>query len=685
MRSLPFFAGIDGEGKDDPPIGDALRGYHRYVLLAWSDNAGKRLSYVEDDRGLATGTCLEFLFEEVPDHARLFAYAMGYDLTMMLKDLSDRQLYRLFRPELRKRLPAPDGTPRPPHPVPFRADGWTYKLNYMGSKFSVARGNKTRVIWDVFKFFQSKFTGAITDWKVGTEKEVDAIQKMKDQRGEFSKLHIDDVTRYCFDECRLLAQLTEKLTVAHERAGLELKAYHGAGSTTTAMFNVMGVGDKIRPALPEMIESVACGFFGGRFEHSLVGAAQGPIWSYDISSAYPYEMTDLPCLLHAHWSLTKSEKRMREARHALVHYTLGKFPKDVSRAWGPFPFRETTGAIVYPLESGGGWVWRDEFLSGEWAFDHVQFQEAWILESDCDCGSPFAQIPRFYAERILIGKEGPGIVLKGGMNGGYGKCAQSVGDAPFQSWVWAGMITSGTRAQILRTLAVHGDRSNLLAVATDGIYSREELLLEEPRDTGTRKLRGPDGEYVNKPLGGWERKVISPPKNAVGTVFFARPGVYWPMDPTVEVKLVRARGIGRAVLYKNREMIQDAFFHDQAWTTLPDVVRFRGAKTAISADREAVKTGGRKGIVTRSPAYGQWETRPTIMNFDPRPKREGRYQRRGTFAKVDCRLLPGDLQSAPYRKAVVSEEARLLQSLAEELKEQPDLDFLGDDDEWKNT
>lgn len=685
MRSIPFFAGIDGEGKDDPVPEGATRGHHRYVLLAWSDNAGKRVSYIEDPNGLSTEACLEFLFEEVPDHARLFSYSHNYDLTMMLKDLNDRQLYRLFRPEVRKRKPAPDGTPRPPFPVAFRTQGWTYKLNMMGSKFSVARGKKTRVVWDVFKFFQSKFTGALADWKVGSPEEVEAIQAMKDQRGEFSKLHIDDVTRYCFDECRLLAQLTEKLTTAHENVGLELKAYHGAGSTTTAMFNVMGVGDKIRPALPEMKEPVACGFFGGRFEHSVVGGVQGPIWSYDISSAYPYEMTNLPCLLHARWSHTKSEKKMRAARHALVGYGLGKFPKGTSRAWGPFPFREATGAIVYPLESGGGWVWRDEFLAGEEAFSHVEFREAWILETDCDCKSPFAQLPRFYAERVLIGKEGPGIVLKLGMNGGYGKTAQSVGDAPFQSWVWAGMITSGTRAQLTRGLMAHQNRENLLAVATDGIYSREELKLEETRDTGTRKLRGPDGELVNKPLGGWERKVLAPPQDALGTVFFARPGVYWPMDPKVEVKVVRARGIGRAVLYNNRDMIQNAFFRDEAWTTLPDVVRFRGAKTAISANHEAIKSGGRKGIVTRSPAYGQWETRPTIMNFDPRPKREGRYQRRGTFATVDCRVLPKDLQSAPYRKAVVSEEARQLKALKEELEEQPDLDFLEDEDEWRNT
>src|SRR5581483_4260721 len=493
---------------------------------------------------------------------RLFMFSMQYDMTMMLADLNARQMARLMRPEVRKRPPAPDGTPRPPFPVAFRTNGWTYKLNYMGSKFTIKRGAKRRTIWDVFKFFQQKFVGALEDWRIGSEEERARIALMKEKRGEFDKLHMNDVTDYCFDECRNLADLVEKLTVAHERAGLELKAYHGAGSTTTAMFNVMGIGDKIRPPPDAMKQAVACAFFGGRFEHSVIGAVDGPVWSYDISIAYPYEMTFLPCLLHARWEYTRKRDVMMKGRHALVHYQLGPWSKEDDPSWAAFPFRDPSGSIVYPLTSGGGWVWRDEFLAGEEFQNNVQFLEAWVMHSDCGC-KPFAKLPEFYVERLRIGKEGPGIVLKLGMNGGYGKLAQSVGDAPFQSWVWAGMITSGTRAQILRAAMLHRSRGNLLAIATDGIYSREELALAKPRPTGTAKCTGPSGEEIRKPLGGWEAKVVPPPG-----VFFCRPGMYWPLDPKVQVKLVRARGVGRAVLYNNRERVEKAFFRDDAYVEL---------------------------------------------------------------------------------------------------------------------
>jgi hypothetical protein len=42
------------------------------------------------------------------------------------------------------------------------------------------------------------------------------------------------------------------------------------------------------------------------------------------------------------------------------------------------------------------------------------------------------------------------------------------------------------------------------------------------------------------------------------------------------------------------------------------------------------------------------------------------------------------LESAPYKRAILSDEARALKALSEELLEQPDLDF-EEEDSWRNT
>jgi hypothetical protein len=785
-----YYVGIDGEGQG--------REDHRYVLLAWSNESGTRQAWVEAEEGkaLTTVQCLEFILK-LPRAARAFAFAFNYDLTKILQDVDNEVLWYLFRADKRQRGPGYEKYgPRPVH--------WgNYKLNIHGSKFTVE--NKTtgvkRAVWDVFKFYQSKFTTALEDWYKPTpdwataKDDVERIRTMKDKRNQFDKEDRGGVRAYCFLECRYMAGLTRKLVEAHESAKLHLRSFHGAGSTAGAVLKLMGIdktskginytGELLTPEAwrykrngpPEMKLAIAQAFFGGRFEHSVIGAvrgfpltaeqikryeasdphyhdhgrkvvgAPGPLWGLDISSAYPYQLFSLPCLECGTWRLTRDRKEVASARTALVRYSLdpGKCPPNLK--WGPFPFREKTGAITFPATSGGGWVWREEFNEGRRLFPHVRFHEAWIYECDCD-HQPFSEIPLLYVERLRIGKEGPGIVIKLGCNACYGKLAQSIGsNPPFQSWIWAGMITSGTRAQLLQLYSLHRDPANALAMATDGLYTREELTGPPPRPTMTEALwetyagrlraKYPEHEaaselararklFGEKPLGGWERKRVD------AGMFFARPGIYFPLNPSADdIKAMRARGIGRGALHASWAKCIDAYEtgnrlhrthcrHYKAPTFANDcdcplgvsishVDRFHGAKSSISraslddgAIRELFErndfgcnplTGKpRKAphpfVYTRGPLlnsdgqpeletltrkgktrYGQWSQRQIDMTFNPMPKR-GSINPDGTLA---IRSMPSDQQSAPYNKATHSrsEDALALQRYLEEMMEQP--------------
>lgn len=617
--------GIDGEGLGRDP--------HLYTLLAWCDETGQRSGYVEDHRGLTTMQCLELLLS-TPGNARLFAYSFQYDLTMMLRDLPNHKLYALFHPE--RRADARGVT----KPVKWKG----YKLNLVATRFSVSKGKTRRVVWDVWKFFQGKFVSALRDWKVGTPELWERMSRMKDKRSELDKEKPEAVRAYCLEECQCMGQLARKLTEAHETAGYTLTSYYGAGSTASAVLKSLGVAKLRDPGPVRMRNAVASAFFGGRFENSILGACAGPVYSFDISSAYPYQLTRLPCLVHAQWELTSDERRLERARHALISYRL----HDIGDApWAPFPFRDKTGSITFPRQSGGGWVWRDEYLAGRQLFPgQTRFIEAWVLESDCDCGSPFRSIASLYRERVRIGKEGPGIVLKLGCNSVYGKLAQSVGkNPPYQSWIWAGMITSGTRAQILDMLALHSDPSDLLMVATDGIYTRQDIKPPTPEETGTSDLQ--------KPLGGWERKVVDK------GVFAARPGVYFPQNPTAEeLSDVRARGLGKAIMYKHWKLPVEALQRGETEVRFPNVNRFCGALSSIHVSR---------GKHNRAPTYGQWVEREIVLSLDPLPKRE-----LGEDGLLKTRTYPLALRSEPYDSAVMSQEALELQLATLEANEQPD-------------
>ena len=269
-----------------------------------------------------------------------------------------------------------------------------------------------------------------------------------------------------------------------------------------------------------------------------------------------------------------------------------------------------------------------------------------------------AQIPICYLNRLKIGKDGAGIVLKLDPNACYGKLAQSLGkNPPFQCWIWAGMITSGTRAEMLEMMRLHTNLDNLLAIATDGLYTLEDIPSPIPKDTGTFQLL--TGEKNSKPLGGWELKKIYRP------VFFARPGIYFPKNPSEkEVETLRARGIGRANLMACHNQIVSTWESGKENVDLLPITRFGGAKTNIT-----VSHGTR---YKRSTRYGQWKKHPVQLSFNPLPKREEILDNNGIYARLSVRTISRRLTSVPYSPSLQSPDNQAMK-LAEQIEcEQPD-------------
>lgn len=671
------YVGIDGEG-----LG---RENHNYTLLAASDETGENVWSIEDPSGISTLKMLEFI-TSFPPWVKLFSYGFNYDITKIVEGLPDPVIYKLMRPEIRQRhgLDAFKG-PRP--------EEWgEYKLNLQGTKFSVRRNGQKRytIIWDIIRFFQSKFTTALTDWKIGLKWEIEEMARMKDQRSILDKKSWKEVIEYNLSECRFMATLARKLTEAHITAKIPLKNYYGAGSSATSLLTKWNVRDYMQDPPEEMRNAVAIAFSGGRFDNSMVGMIQAKVYGRDISSAYPYQITQLPCLVHGRWERTKSRNRMLKARLALVRYTLrdSSSVNTKRQGWGPFPFRTPDGSICYPAVSGGGWVWKQEYLEGERLFPNVDFQEAWCFYSECN-HQPFGGMPVVYNERLRIGKEGPGISLKLASNSCAGKTVQSVGNGPFKNWVWGGNINSGTRAQVLTCLGLHKDPQNMLMVATDGFVSLEDIECPAPIDTDTNHWHLDKGTMVRKPLGGWEKK------DSERGIFIARAGVYFPLNPSLDdVQTVRGRGVGRGVILENWERIVDRFeswdkkpipgkrdgYDLQGWPLVhvANVSRFCGAKSSITRSLVDGKYQYHRArgdhYQKAEPHYGQWVTRQVAMSFNPKPKRES-HSLGEDGRSLELRKFPEHVMSTAYDKALVSEEARQLLLMALEANEQPDADL----------
>ena len=524
---------------------------------------------------------------ELPRAAQPFGYYLGYDWTMMLRDLPDASIYRLLRPELR----ALRG-----EGANFSEVAWKhFRLHYLGGMMRV-RNTRTRrsvTIWDVGKFYQSTFVEALRKWNI--EAPIDRIAEMKTKRSRFSARERLAIREYCLDECKALAQLVEELNSAHRRAGLPLMRWYGPGSTASVALKQMGIAKKRGEHPPEVLAAACYAFFGGRFENRGIGTFKGPIHGYDLVSAYPAATAKLPCLEHARWRRVTSERGLRGATQALVRFWLAPTEQEVW--WGPLPIRLPNGSIVFPRSGASGWCYLPEFLAARAAWPNVEFLEAWILYSSCKC-KPFARVLEWFAERKRIGKEGRGIVLKLVLNSIYGKLAQLLGIAPpFACRLWAGMITSATRAGLLEAIAQ--DPEAVLCTATDGIYSRRKLRLD-----------------VGSDLGQWEAK-------EVGRITLVRPGIYWTEES------VRARGIGRGALpQEQRDAILKALRNGADKVVLPPVTRFGGAKAGVYRVGDKFKRSGR---------YGEWIEQPCQITFDPKPKRAANF---GLFDLPNVESMP---------------------------------------------
>lgn len=633
-RSIDRIIGIDGEGIGRDP--------HRYVYAAGCDEGGRIWEVARDDR-LSSELCLAFLCE-LPRRSLVVGFSLGYDIAKWLQDLPNEAIYLLMHEELRQRL-TPDGH------IVYKPIHWNgFRLNYMNKRFTVGYQNSKRstTVWDIFRFFQSSFVKALEAWKICPQSEINEIARMKEVRSELEKRSREEIHDYCKKECLNLARLARALIEAHKAAGLELKSYYGAGSTASVFLARQGIAEK-RGEIPEQMRMpLACAFFGGRFENSFVGAASGPIYSYDISSAYPYQTSGLPCLLCGHWthhSMRRQSLPDTGNGLALLHW---RTPPKVygNGRWGGLPIRTRDGTIVFPLGAAGGWTWLREFEAARELNPLIEATEVWRYETDCN-HKPFVDVPKYYRERVSLGKDAKGIVLKLGINSIYGKLAQSKGvNPPFQSWVWAGNITSNTRAQLLR--AIVDAPNDILMLATDGVYSRSRLKLDLPADTGTWDLE--------KPLGGWEEKEI--PQG----VFCVRPGIYFPLNPTEDqIQQVRGRGLGRKSLFENWQAIVDGWRNEKTVIEIGGMTRFVGAKSGILKSNQGV---------TRRDCFGEWIEHTVNVSFAPQPKRRA--------INSDGTLEPWgylDFESVPYDPAMLSNEAILLKLAEMIAEEQPDGDF----------
>src|ERR1700704_5024609 len=559
------FVGVDGEGISLPD------GSHSYALF------GVGNVQIQNSMGLQWDEVFDFLYGLYRPRTAFVGFYLGYDFTQIFKTLPEDRARMLLTAEgrlLRKHRIAG----KPPHPV--EANGWHFDV--LGMKrmrirpkacgCSVVTCKCTHPPWqyvcDVGHFFQTSFLTAIdpSKWPSGreivTRDEYELIRIGKENRSEAIAVD-DDMRMYNQLENDVLCRMMRVVDEGFHAIGVHLTSskWFGPGQAAQTWLKKIQVptGEQIREVVPDaFLEASRCAYFGGWFEISVHGIVPGISHEYDVNSAYPAIIANLPCLLHGRYSIGEGIPDTHPGDLCAVYARIlapGMPGAAITQRLGTMLHRDPHGRILRPLATQG-WFWWDELQAANRArlvkrLDKHRKQRIlhWVKYEPCNCDPPMAAISDLYLRRLEVGKNTPmGKGARLVYNSDYGKFAQSVGDPIYGNPVYASRITSGCRTQILEAVGTHPDgMSAVCMVATDGVY----FMSPHP------------SLPISSKLGEWDHA-----EKANLTLF--KPGVYW--DDATRERIAngksaafKARGFKASDFIRQIESVDDTFI---AWNRI---------------------------------------------------------------------------------------------------------------------
>jgi len=615
------FVAWDSEGldlQDNDPFS------HAATLLMNSHG-----DYVENENGLSTLDWLHFLTEGAKKYPRAIhiMFSFGYDVNMAVRDIprcgygrdseGNRTINKPFSSleglqagnavrygcyELQyrqhKSLTIRKYDPNNKYKPVFERNKVTGKSEAVmvtgpdgiTRQKMVINWQLSMVIYDTFGFFQASFVKALESYMGKDYKGLAFIESMKKKRSMFTHADKEEIREYCKQECIMLVDLLNNLRDCFEKAGLHLTRWDGAGAAAAALLKTQGVKEHKAVTSQEVTSAAQYAYAGGRIEtiqyghiplvYDENGIPIPQVWHYDIKSAYPYAMTHLPSLADGTWYHHVKRSVLTPnfvKKHSL--FTLYRIEWDFKKEMPlyPFFFRNEVGSILFPKD-GAGWVWGPELQA---ALDHSSHDDIKILEAytfqPSTKAKPFAFLPELFTQRAIWKREGNGAekALKLAINSLYGKLAQRIGytprgsdkvePPPYHQIEWAGFITSYTRATLYR--AAMRNPQAIIAIATDGIFSTQNLELEEGEE-----------------LGAWEKE-IHPGMTQVTS------GVYW-LDNYEKDK-------------KTGEYMRD----ESGRVKTVEIMYCRGFdKESIEREEEMKKKGKPYAPITRARVLSAWDT-----------------------------------------------------------------------------
>lgn len=517
-----------------------------YVLFGSSATVDSPLVIDKPDGRLTFVELADYMLRVAKANPKAFhvGYFFEYDQNMIIWSLPWRVKQRLYE----------TGAAR------YNHGGCQYRIRIVfGKKIRITRFNTDKtsqsvMIEDIGSYFATSFVKAYqsmfpdyTDdpnWSV--------VVEGKKMRSDTQWEDLADITTYWKAEIVALARLANQFKRIMYNAGFYTYEWYGPGALANYIRRNNGLvehewgGKEVN--LPEMVHHASkAAYFGGHVEQYKCGRIVGPIWVWDVNSAYPAAFCEIPSLAAGgSWEHLPGERTIDDSSGFSIHRI--KFhidrPRMMERQAMPLPHRDSHALITYPPILDG-WYWRPEAWLASNVFPQaVTVVDSWRWNPGNDLRPWDAVLYPMYQKRLALKRSGDPtqMAFKLGPNSLYGKMAQRAGwdkdkCIPPRSHTLpvAGYVTSFCRKEIMK-IVYSCKPGTVIAVETDGVFTTT------PPDEMRNKFT------IGTGLGEWSVKRYDEMLFIQNGLYMAREGDKW--------TVLKTRGVNRSVFLSDTGSIQ---------------------------------------------------------------------------------------------------------------------------------
>jgi hypothetical protein len=377
------------------------------------------------------------------------------------------------------------------HEADIHYKGEQYSIQYIPHKrLRIKHGKKSVRFWDMAPFYgRIKLEKAASDYLNEHKDDIDPTLFSV----PFVEANFEKIAKYCVQDAVLTQKLADLWIDKFQQTGIPVTSLYSEASISytyisrkTEIVTPWEYWDNNRKLIQLAFES----YEGGKFEITHRGCFTG--YEYDISSAYPYEISRLLDIRKAR--IIYSRQYQPDASYGFLrcniqvldhftHLPCGYFQKLRIYPAGSYYLTITKQEYDYIVDELPSSKVKIAILDGAWlVINHRHFPYGPIMQELYNEKTRWKKKDRITSNNYKIV-----------MNGSYGKMAQCLPDGEGnyragQGWnpLYASIVTANTRIAVTRLQNLLGDAC--LAVHTDSVIST---------------LRIPD-KYIGTGLGKFE-------------------------------------------------------------------------------------------------------------------------------------------------------------------------------------